>query len=318
MPQLSSLLFAGIAFNPGIRGILVVLVGVAVLMGSTYLILGTNLGSRLGFLVLLAGLFGWLTILTFMWWLTPPAIGPRGNLPSWKPVEIYVNGSGEQPTIEALGQLISPASLPSVSTILAENPDIAADFPNPASTTLSDIQTNHPNVISEYLPADSLNGWKLVSAAGAGEAQAAADAELVASGVFKTTAEYKKLNTWQFGGKPTLKDDCPNGGVFCRAQHRITSAFQIKNPKNYTVVQVQRVIPQVAVPGQAPPIPKADPSQPVISVVFVRNIGNERVIPFLYFVISVSLFILTAWALHNRDKTLMKNKAMADALSKES
>jgi hypothetical protein len=56
----------------------------------------------------------------------------------------------------------------------------------------------------------------------------------------------------------------------------------------------------------------------VISVVLIRDIGNERVIAFLWFVISVSLFILSAWALHNRDKTLMKNKAMAEAASKES
>ncbi|HBU02582.1 MAG TPA: hypothetical protein DEB20_08645, partial [Acidimicrobiaceae bacterium] len=69
---------AGISWDPGIRGILIVMVGVVVLMGSTYLILGTNIGSRLGFLVALSGLFGWLTILTFVWWLTPPAIGPRG------------------------------------------------------------------------------------------------------------------------------------------------------------------------------------------------------------------------------------------------
>ena len=46
-------------------------------------------------------------------------------------------------------------------------------------------------------------------------------------------------------------------------------------------------------------------------VVLLRDIGNERVIPFLYFVISLSLFILFAWVLHNRDKTLMKNKELA-------
>ncbi|CAB4598195.1 unannotated protein [freshwater metagenome] len=307
---------AGISFDPGIRGILVVLVGVTVLMGSVYLLLGTNLGSRLGFLVALTGLFGWLAILTFMWWLTPPAIGPRGNLPTWKPVEIYVNGGGDQAKIDALSGLIDPASLPKADKILAENPDLAKDFPN--GFTLSDLQTNHPAVVSEYLDAESLNGWKLVSAANAGEAQAAADVELVASGVFKTTADYKKLNTWQFGGKPTLEDDCPDGGIVCRVWHRISSAFQIKNPKNYSVVQVQQVIPQETIPGQAPPIPKADPTKPVISVVFVRDIGNERVIPFLYFVICMSLFIVSAWALHNRDKTLMKNKAMAEAASKES
>jgi len=309
-------IIAGIAFDPGIRGVLVVLVGVVVLMGSVYLILGTNLGSRLGFLVALSGLFGWLTILTFVWWLTPPAIGPRGNIPTWKPVEIYVNGANDSAKVEVLNNLVDPASLATADEIIAQNPDLVNEFPN--GFTLSDLQTNNPAIVSEFIDAEALNGWALVGTANAGEAQAAADLELVASGVFKTSSEYKKLNVWDYGGKPTLKDDCPDGGTICRVQHRITSALQIKNPKHYSVVQVQKVIPQTPVPGQAPPLPKVDPSQPVISVVLIRDIGNERVIPFLYFVISVSLFILSAWALHNRDKTLMKNKAMAEAASKES
>ena len=316
MHQLSSLLLAGISFDPGIRGILVVMVGVGVLMGSVYLLLGTNLGSRLGFLVALTGLFGWLTILTFVWWLTPPAIGPRGDLPSWKPVEIYVNGSGEVPKTIAVGKLTDPSALPQANEILADNPDLANDFPN--GFTLSDLQTNNPAIVSEYLDAEKLNGWRLVGAANAGEAQAAADVTIVESGIFKTTADYKKLNTWEYGGKPTLAQDCPDGGTVCRVWHRISSAFQIKNPPHYAVVQVQQVIPQETIAGEAPPIPKADPSKPVISIVLIRNIGNERVIPFLYFVISVALFILFAWVLHNRDKTLMKNKALADAASKES
>jgi hypothetical protein len=309
-------IIAGIAFDPGIRGVLVVLVGVVVLMGSVYLILGTNLGSRLGFLVALSGLFGWLTILTFVWWLTPPAIGPRGNIPTWKPVEIYVNGANDSAKVDVLNNLVDPASLATADEIIAQNPDLVNEFPN--GFTLSDLQTNNPAIVSEFIDAEALNGWALVGTANAGEAQAAADLELVASGVFKTSSEYKKLNVWDYGGKPTLKDDCPDGGTICRVQHRITSALQIKNPKHYSVVQVQKVIPQTPVPGQAPPLPKVDPSQPVISVVLIRDIGNERVIPFLYFVISVSLFILSAWALHNRDKTLMKNKAMAEAASKES
>ena len=109
-------IIAGISFDPGIRGILVVLVGVSVLMGSTYLILSTNLGARLGFLVAFTGLFGWLTILTFMWWLTPPAIGPRGNIPTWKPVEIYVNGGGDTAKTDSLNVLVdrnwSPPRMP--------------------------------------------------------------------------------------------------------------------------------------------------------------------------------------------------------------
>jgi hypothetical protein len=59
-----------------------------------------------------------------------------------------------------------------------------------------------------------------------------------------------------------------------------------------------------------------DPTEPVISVVLVRDLGGVRFIPFLYFVISLSLFVLFAWILHNRDKTLMKNKALAQEAAK--
>ena len=54
-----STLFA-VSWEPGLRGIVVVLISVVVLIGGTYLVVGTNLGARLGFLVVLAGLFGWM------------------------------------------------------------------------------------------------------------------------------------------------------------------------------------------------------------------------------------------------------------------
>src|SRR5690606_39112961 len=74
-------LLGGIAFDPHIRSILVVLTGVVILAGSIWLIIATNLGTRLGFLLTAGGLFGWMTIIGITWWLTPPAIGPRGDTP---------------------------------------------------------------------------------------------------------------------------------------------------------------------------------------------------------------------------------------------
>ena len=63
--------------------------------GSTYLLLGTNLGGRLGFLVAAAGLSGFLVLLTTLWLTTPgSATGnsdldpPHGNSASWKVVEV--------------------------------------------------------------------------------------------------------------------------------------------------------------------------------------------------------------------------------------
>jgi len=58
-----------IDFNPGLRGIVVVLISVVVLIGGTYLVVGTNLGARLGFLVVLASFFGWMMTMGAIWWV---------------------------------------------------------------------------------------------------------------------------------------------------------------------------------------------------------------------------------------------------------
>jgi hypothetical protein len=73
-----------INWEPELRGILVTIIGTAVLMGSIYVILGTNLGARLGFLVAFAGLFGWLALMGAVWAIY--GIGMRGPEPSWEAV----------------------------------------------------------------------------------------------------------------------------------------------------------------------------------------------------------------------------------------
>ena len=49
-----------VSWEPQLRGYVIVAIAVGVLIGGTYLVVGTNLGARLGFLVVLAGLFGWM------------------------------------------------------------------------------------------------------------------------------------------------------------------------------------------------------------------------------------------------------------------
>ena len=306
-------LFGGLSWDPGIRGILIVMVGVVVLCGSTYLILGTNLGARLGLLVALTGLFGWMVILTLVWWLSPPAIGPRGNNPSWEAVEVYVNGP-ETPRTEQVGRLIEPSDLPSADLILAENPELVEEFPN--GFVLSDLVASHPEIVAQYIDEEALDGWRLVASSEAGESQATADVILVDNGIFGGPTEYKKLDTWEYGGKARRQDKCADSDLICRAIFRVTDTFQFRHPEHFAVVQVQAVIPQTPVVGQPPPLPRVDPAEPVISVVMVRDLGDVRFIPFLYFVISLALFVLFAWILHNRDKTLMLNRAAAEAASK--
>lgn len=79
-------LLGAITFDPTIRGILVVLVGVVVLMGSVYLLLATNTGSRTGFLIAGSALFGWCFLMGSIWWIY--GIGLKGRDPAWVPLEI--------------------------------------------------------------------------------------------------------------------------------------------------------------------------------------------------------------------------------------
>jgi hypothetical protein len=74
-----------IGWEPELRGALTVIIAVAILMGSVFLILSTNMGTRLGFLVSLAALAGWMFIMGGMWWAYGK--GLQGPVPSWVGVE---------------------------------------------------------------------------------------------------------------------------------------------------------------------------------------------------------------------------------------
>ena len=89
-----------IQWHPGLRGILTVLVGVSVLMGSVYLLLSTNIGARVGFLVALAGLSGWMMLMGIVWAIY--GIGYLGPAPHWEVAEVVTT---ESPTDLAAARL---------------------------------------------------------------------------------------------------------------------------------------------------------------------------------------------------------------------
>jgi len=86
-------LIAGLAWDPEIRGFLAVLTGVVVLMGSVWLILSTNSGTRLGTLISGAGFFGWMAIMGSVWWIY--GIGYAGDRPVFEELEIVEGFDGE-------------------------------------------------------------------------------------------------------------------------------------------------------------------------------------------------------------------------------
>ena len=64
-----------------------------ILLGSVYLLLPPTSAPRLGLLVALAALFGWMTIMGSIWWCTQVAGIPRGmkgTPPHWRVLDVNV------------------------------------------------------------------------------------------------------------------------------------------------------------------------------------------------------------------------------------
>lgn len=74
---------------PTILGILVVVFAALLFCGSLYVLLATNLGARLGFLIAFTALTGFMVILTTLWMTTASPLNTlKGRIPSWKVLEI--------------------------------------------------------------------------------------------------------------------------------------------------------------------------------------------------------------------------------------
>ena len=106
------------AWDPGFRGMLTVLVAVVILCGSVALIVATNTGARLGFLIALTGFCGWMFVMGIIWSMY--GIGWKGNAPSWKVVDVVRSepGSGEVDSnlAEATTAWVSPVYLLELSS----------------------------------------------------------------------------------------------------------------------------------------------------------------------------------------------------------
>jgi hypothetical protein len=280
-------ILAGIGWTPEIRGILSVLVGVVVLMGSIYLVLATNLAQRLGFLIALTAVFGWMTIHGLVWWLYPPGTGPAGRPPAWEVEEIVYGDLSES--------LLDEAHDIDTSTL-------------PPPTEVNELTPEEVAALSEE-HADELSEWELLDASDAsrGEAQTALDAVLAEGTIpgLEDTASRVYTYTFETGGKPERESD----SVIDRVKHRISNTLRLKNPPHYAIVQFQPAIPQEAVPGEPPPVPVADEDAQVISAVLVRDIGERRLPASLITIGSGLIFGLLCAMLHQRDRRVAEHRS---------
>jgi hypothetical protein len=329
-----------ISWDPEIRNILSLGVGIAILIGSIMLLISTNTGPRTGVLIGLAGLLGWMTIMGMIWWMysgSPASLGGmKGMPPHWRVVDVNI-GDLHGSSVKAAAALPTINETQMVQDILAKHPELEAkvnpDHKPGKVPTIGELVDANPALLQEFkLTADDLAGWHLLvpSNAQRGDAQAVADGELGpnAKKIFTDNSQYKVLEAYDIGGKENeypvpahaickganpIKSDGPqpfNVGCWHHVLNWFSTTFHT-NPEHFAIVQVQAVIPQETPPGGTPPTPKVDPNAPVITVVMIRSLGDVRFPGAMLFIIGGTLFGITCNTLHRRDKRMAAALAAA-------
>jgi hypothetical protein len=123
LPLATELINKGLWY-PTILGVLVVVAAIVLFCGSIYLLLGTNLGARLGFLVAFTGLTGFLCLLTLLWCTTASPLNTlKGRIPAWEVQQVVKNLGDAHATV--VHNIQSPAN--KVDTTEASNVKAAVD-----------------------------------------------------------------------------------------------------------------------------------------------------------------------------------------------
>jgi hypothetical protein len=280
-------LLAALSWDPEIRGALIVITAFVILPGSVFLLLATNVGAKLGFLLAAAGLTGWIAVMGWVWVVY--GIGMKGDPPTWHVQEI-VTGSVAQ-----RGTSTEVATFPRGWDKLKAGDAIFGDA-TAASDKVLVPDTSTPKE-GETIPVPTF----------APPFTQGTDYVLV-SGYAKGGENY-----WLPGGRISEKSIVGNHGT--NPADKLLERFKrgpFHKPR-YAVIQVAPVLKVTAPADGAPPKPQPDPAKPLTSVVMVRDLGDLR-FPSLMVAISMSIvFALIANALHRRDKEVMAARRAAPA-----
>ena len=260
----------GIGWEPELRGLLTVIIAVVALCGSVYLLLSTNVGVRLGFLVAVAGLFGWMVMMSVIWMTY--GIGLKGTEPSWKPSGPF--------TIVRDAALLHEAEIIDTPVAVADGDSYPV------------IAANAATVIEE-------NKWELLSPdnKSRGQAIAAADEVIQIEAKLYAAGEYEAVAVYERGGEryPKIGESVDFLAFF--------------HKPHYAVVEIAPLVVQREEPGRAPARPVVDDSQPHQYIIMIRDLGAKRQ-PAMFIVIGSSIvFLLSCYMLHRRDKTVVAHRA---------
>ena len=254
-------------FQPGLRGVIVVFIMFMALIGSSYLILGTNVGARLGFLITATALAGWMMSMAVVWAIY--GIGLKGPEPTWRPAAPV--------TIIRDGALLDRAN--------AVDAPIAIDGldPTAAAKKVSDVLVD--------------NGWTVLGESDPrrGQAIASADEIIQIEAEEFALGEYQAVAVYDKGGErwPKIGESL--------------DFVAFKHEPRYALVEIAPLVEQRAEPGRAPARAQIDTTKPHRYVMMIRDLGAKRRPAVLIALGSGLIFFLLAWLLHRRETWLRQN-----------
>lgn len=258
-----------ITWEPELRGILIVIIAVGTLCGSVYMILATNLGARLGFLIAFTGLAGWMALMGSIWWIY--GIGLKGPEPSWEAIP-------GRTVIQDSGALRGAGVLDGLPTI-------------PDDATFDD----EARLVDEQFVSE---GWVKIaeSEPSFGQAGSSAGELLVETETF-ATGEFQVVNVFDKGGEryPKISEELDFVAFF--------------HKPHYAVVEVAPLEQLREEPGRAPTPPEIDDTRQHQYVYMVRDLGARRQPAALITLGSSIVFLLLCWMLHRRDRLVTENRS---------
>ena len=260
---------------PTILGVLVVIAAIGLFCGTVYMLLATNLGARLGFLVAIAGLSGFMVILSLLWLTTASPLNTlKGRIPQWRAVESLKGGD------------LARSSIPAVQTIhtTGRKVDLAE-------------QANIKAAVDQVIVTPTLETGSTLDTAGSKFA------------IYQAATDYIVKNAYETGGGNLFSQfDVQTGSPFPWIH------FSLHKPR-YGVIDICPVdTAKAIVPiGEPIPDPVCDTSKPIQSLVFERDLGSVRVPPFVAFVAFSILFTISLLGLHWRERDLLERQAAANA-----
>lgn len=297
-------LLGAMAWDPGFRGLLTVVLSMVILCGSAWLIVGTNTGPRLGFLIAGAGLFGWFAVMGFVWAMY--GIGWVGDSPTWESVDTVV-GDPSHSAHELGREIPLPDELPDPVALRDADEELLTLFPaDQRAPSLNDLVGADPSL--RELMEENTGSWSILDTASpyTGEVQSAA-AEVIGSGGQDLFGDrgYAVVGTFLAGGEEPRDDD----SIVSRVIYRATFPLRLRHDPFVAAVQVQPLITQTAKPGQAPPSPVIDTDAPIHTLIFERDRGTVRLPAITFTIFSTIVFGVFANALHRRDKIALAQRA---------